>query len=217
VDPRAPRIKFCGITSLDDAQRAADLGAWAIGLIFHQPSPRRCDPEAAAEITAVLRRRLEIFGVWVNRPLDEVAELAEATGVTGLQLHGDEGPAYCSELARRTGCRVMKAARVRSRADVQALRAFSTDFHLLDSSAPGLPGGTGQTFDWSLVSGRRRPRQLVLSGGLTPGNVAEAIEAVRPWAVDVASGVEAEPGRKDPEKLAAFAAAVNATTESRAA
>ncbi|MEA2391331.1 MAG: phosphoribosylanthranilate isomerase [Solirubrobacteraceae bacterium] len=217
MESRAPRIKFCGVTNLDDAHRAADLGAWAIGLIFHGPSPRRCDPDAATAIVAALRRRLEIFGVWVNRPLDEVAELADATGVTGLQLHGDEGPVFCGELARRTGCKVMKAARVRSRADVQALRAFSTDYHLLDSSARGLPGGTGETFDWSLVSSRRRGPPLVLSGGLTPANVAEAIGAVRPWAVDVASGVEAEPGRKDPDKLAAFAAAVAATAQPEAA
>lgn len=217
MERQAPRIKFCGITSLDDARRAADLGAWAIGLIFHPQSPRRCEPDAAAEIAGALRRRLEIFGVWVNAHLDDVADLADATGITGLQLHGDEGPAYCSEAARRTGCKVMKAARVRSRADVQALRAFPTDFHLLDSGRGSAPGGSGETFDWSLVSGRRGGPPLVLSGGLTDRNVAEAIEAVRPWAVDVASGTEAEPGRKDPEKLAAFAAAVASTAQPEAA
>ena len=125
-----------------------------------------------------------------------------------LQFHGDEGPAYCSEAARRTGCKVIKAARVRSRADVQALAPFHTDYHLLDSYTAGVPGGTGETFSWEIARGRRSRVPMILSGGLNPDNVAEAIAVVRPYAVDVASGVELRPGRKDPDKLAAFAAAV---------
>lgn len=202
------RIKFCGITRGEDAEHAVSLGAWAIGLIFAERSPRRCDPAAGAEIAAALRRRAEVAGVFVNATLEEVTQTAESTGVTLLQLHGDEGPSYCSEAARRTGCKVIKAVRVRGRADLQALAAFHTDFHLLDSYVAGLPGGTGETFSWELARRHRGKTPVILSGGLTAENVAGAISAISPWAVDVASGVELAPGRKDPEKLEAFAAAV---------
>src|SRR5207245_922153 len=114
-------IKFCGITTLNDAELAAAAGAWAIGLIFWPRSPRRCDPTAAVEIAAALKRRVEVAGVFVNATLDHVTQIADAAGLTMLQLHGDEGPVYCGEAARRTGCKVIKAARVRTRADVQAL------------------------------------------------------------------------------------------------
>lgn len=205
------KIKFCGITNLKDAERAVAAGAWAIGLIFWPRSPRRCEPGAAAEIAAALRRRVEVAGVFVNATLDHVSETAEAVGFTMLQLHGDEGPAYCAEAARRTGCKVIKAVRVRSGADVQALTAFHTDYHLLDSYTAGVPGGTGETFAWEIARTHRGRTPVILSGGLTPDNVPEAIEAVRPFAVDVASGTEASPGVKDPDKLKAFAAAVRAT------
>jgi len=205
------KIKFCGITTLDDAERAVAAGAWAIGLIFWPRSPRRCRLERAAEIAAAVKRRAEVAGVFVNATLDHVAQTADAVGLTMLQFHGDEGPAYCAEAARRTGCKVIKAARVRSGADVQALAPFHTDFHLLDSYAAGVPGGTGETFSWEIARAHRGPGYrvpVILSGGLTPGNVADAIAAVAPYAVDVASGVEREPGRKDPDKLVAFADAV---------
>ena len=206
-------VKFCGITTLDDARRAADLGVWAIGLNFWPRSPRRCPRDVATEIAALLRRRTEVAGVFVNAPLDEVVRTAENVGLTMLQLHGDEGPAFCAEVARRTGCKVIKAARIRSRADIQALERFSTDFHLLDSYVPGTPGGTGQTFSWELARAHRGSVPVILSGGLTPANVVEAIETVRPFAVDVASGVEPDGGpatRKDPAKLEAFVEAVRA-------
>ncbi|HLY50348.1 MAG TPA: phosphoribosylanthranilate isomerase [Solirubrobacteraceae bacterium] len=198
------QVKFCGITNLEDAQRAADLGAWAIGLIFWPGSRRRCSFPAAAEIAAALRRRVEVVGVFVNPSLDDLTRRAEDVGLTMLQLHGDEGPAFCAEAARRTGCRVIKAVRVRSRAEIQGLASFHTDFHLLDSYAPGHPGGTGEVFAWELARGHRGPVPLILSGGLRPENVAEAISVVGPYAVDVASGVEREPGVKDPGKLEAF-------------
>ncbi len=207
----APKIKFCGITSMQDAERAAAAGAWALGLNFWPQSPRRCDPTVAAEIATVLKRRLQIAGVFVNADLDELAWSADSIGLTMIQLHGDEGPAFCAEVARRTGCKVIKAARVRSRADIQALSSFHTDYHLLDSYVPGWPGGTGETFAWELARAHRGPVPMILSGGLNADNVAEAIATVRPFAVDVASGVESAPGRKDPEMLLAFAAAVRAT------
>ncbi len=204
----APKIKLCGITSLDDARLAADVGAWAIGLIFWPRSPRRCDPGVAAEIGAALRRRVEVVGVFVNPPLEQLARAAEDVQLTTIQLHGDEGPTFCAEAARRTGCKVIKAARVRSGADIQALVPFHTDYHLLDSHVEGRRGGSGETFDWELARAHRGSVPVILSGGLRPENVAEAIAAVRPFAVDVASGVEASPGRKDPDKLKAFANAV---------
>ncbi len=204
------RVKFCGITALEDADRAVAQGAWAIGLIFWPQSGRRCDPDAAAEIAAAVKRRVEVAGVFVNATLDHVAEIADAVGLTMVQLHGDEGPVYCAEAARRTGCKVIKAVRVRSGADVQALSAFHTDYHLLDSYTAGVPGGSGETFAWELARAHRGTAPMILSGGLTPDNVGEAIAAVRPFAVDVASGVERAPGLKDPDKLQAFADAVRA-------
>jgi phosphoribosylanthranilate isomerase len=209
---RAPRIKFCGITRLEDAQRAVDAGAWAIGLILWPGSSRACDPTEAARISVALRRRVEIAGVFVNQSLDEVQRLADTLHLSLVQLHGDEGPSYCNEVARRTGAKVIKAQSVRLASDVVGIQAYHTDFHLLDTHREGLRGGTGETFDWSMLSHRHSKVPLILSGGLTPGNVAEAIERTRPFAVDVASGVESAPGIKDPDKIAAFAAAVRATT-----
>jgi phosphoribosylanthranilate isomerase len=208
---RPPRIKFCGITSLDDARLAVEAGAWALGVILFPGSPRRCELPEAERVARALRRQAEICGVFVNAPLDEVAAVADGVGLTMVQLHGDEGPAYCAEVARRTGAKVMKAARVRTGADVAALERFHTDLHLLDAHQPGRWGGTGETFDWELVRQRRTDVPFVLSGGLTPENVAAAIEATHPYAVDTASGTEARPGVKDPDKLRAFAAAVAST------
>jgi phosphoribosylanthranilate isomerase len=207
------RVKICGIANADDARLAAEHGAWALGMIFWPQSPRRCEVEEAEAIGAELRRELELTGVFVNASLDEVADTADRAALTILQLHGDEGPAYCREAARRTGCRVMKAARVRGPADVTALRAFGTDFHLLDAYVPQTPGGTGESFNWELARRHRGPAPVVLSGGLTPDNVGRAIEMAAPFAVDTASGTEAEPGRKEPAKLTAFFRAVAAADE----
>jgi phosphoribosylanthranilate isomerase len=197
---------------------AAESGAWAIGLIFWPESPRACEPDEAAAIAAELRRAdTELAGVFVNATLDEVALTADRVGLTLLQLHGDEGPAYCREAARRTGCRVMKAARVKDAASIRRLEPFRTDFHLLDAHAAGMPGGTGTTFDWDLVRERPTAVPLVLSGGLIPENVGEGIAAVHPFAVDTASGTEAAPGVKDPRKVAAFFRAVAAADREGAA
>ncbi len=210
----APKMKFCGITNVSDAERAVSAGAWAVGLIFWPCSPRRCTPEDAAEIAAALKRRAEVVGVFVNPTLDELARSVDTIGLTMLQLHGDEGPSFCAEAARRTGAKVIKAVRVRSGADIQALGAFHTDYHLLDSHAAGRRGGTGETFSWELARAHRGSVPLILSGGLNPDNVAEAIAVVRPFAVDVASGVEmagGPPTRKDPARMEAFADAVRSS------
>lgn len=204
----APKVKFCGVTNARDAEQAVAAGAWAVGVILWSHSPRRCEPSAATEIASMLKRRVEVVGVFVNPTLEELTQTADAIELTMLQLHGDEGPVFCAEAARRTGCKVIKAVRARSRAAIQALAAFHTDFHLLDSHVPGMRGGSGETFEWELARGRRAKAPLILSGGLTPGNVAGAIAAVHPFAVDVASGVELSPGHKDPDKLRAFGEAV---------
>ena len=210
------RVKTCGITNLEDARQCVDRGAWALGLIFWPGSPRRCAIEDAEQIGAALHRRVELAGVFVNATLDEVAATADRAGLTLLQLHGDEGPAYCAEAGRRTGCKVMKAVRVKDAAQVRALRAFHTDYHLLDAYVPGSPGGTGEAFNWELGRLHEGPAEVVLSGGLTPDNVAEAIAATRPFAVDTASGTEASPGRKDPRRLEAFFRAVEAADRAHA-
>jgi phosphoribosylanthranilate isomerase len=198
------KVKVCGITNLADAEHAANHGAWAIGLIHHPDSPRFVQPELAEEIGAALKRRCEIAGVFVNSTLDEVIDAAERENLTLLQFHGEEGPAFCVEAGRRTGAKVIKAMRVTSAADVQAAEAFRTDFHLFDAYWHGIHGGTGESFDWDLVAKRHSKVPMVLAGGLTAENVAGAVELVKPFAVDVVSGVEAEPGRKDHAKVQAF-------------
>ncbi|MBS1884094.1 MAG: phosphoribosylanthranilate isomerase [Actinobacteria bacterium] len=199
------RVKFCGITNLDDAAEAVRLGAWAIGLIHWEASPRHVDPATAAEIAAAFRRKAEIVGVFVNPTLAEVARAVEDEQLSMVQLNGEEGASFCAEIARRTGVKVIKAIHVASAADIHAAEAYRTDFHLFDRRARGLPGGTGESFDWELLRNRVRSEvPAILAGGLRPDNVAAAIELVHPYAVDVASGVEAEPGRKDHAAMAAF-------------
>lgn len=205
------RVKICGVTRLADAELAALLGAWAIGMVFYQPSPRRCSLAEAARISAALRRRVQLAGVFVNAPLQEVVQIVELLQLSIVQLHGDEGPSFCAEVARRTGAKVCKAVQVADAGDVRDIERFHVDFHLLDargSSERALRGGTGQTFDWSLIAQRRSKVPLLLSGGLTPENVAAAIAAIHPFAVDTASGVEAAPGIKDPQRMRAFCACV---------
>jgi phosphoribosylanthranilate isomerase len=204
------KVKICGITRPEDAELAVSLGAWALGFILWPQSKRAADPAVAAGIARALRRRpVELVGVFVNQPLDEIEGYADALGLTHVQLHGDEGPAFCAAVAQRTGAKVIKAHRIAHAADLRDLERFHTDLHLLDTAVEGLRGGSGQTWDWSLLAGRRSTTPFLLSGGLTPDNVGEAIAAVHPWGVDVASGTEASPGVKDAEKLEAFFAAVN--------
>ncbi|HEY2536808.1 MAG TPA: phosphoribosylanthranilate isomerase [Solirubrobacteraceae bacterium] len=210
-----PKIKICGITDLHDAELAVELGAWAIGMVFYEHSPRGCSAEQALKISATLRRRVELCGVFVDASLEELTERSEELSLTMLQLHGEEGPAFCAEARRRTGARVIKAVQVAGPGDVRALERYHVDFHLADARARtpakrDLRGGTGETFDWSLLTARRSRIPLILSGGLDAGNVAVAAERVHPYAVDTASGTERAPGHKDEAKLRAFFAAVRA-------
>ena len=186
------RAKICGITSREDAELAVGLGAWAIGLIRWARSPRVCDAATAAAIVGEQRRRAACVGVFVNATLDELAAEADAIGFTHLQLHGDEGPQFCAEAARRTGCKIIKAEQVATEGDIRRLERFRTDFHLLDAAAGHLRGGSGRVWDWNMLAARRSKVPLILSGGLGPDNVAEAIEAASPYAVDSAA-VEASP------------------------
>jgi phosphoribosylanthranilate isomerase len=207
------RVKVCGITNLEDAELAVSFGAWTLGMIFYDGSPRRCSLEQAQQIAATLRRKVALCGVFVNAPLDEIAQTSQEVGLSMVQLHGEEGPSFCAEVARRTGARIVKAAQVSGPGDVRDLERFHVDFHLLDARArspenASLRGGTGETFDWGLLAARGSKVPLILSGGLNAPNVAEAIEISNPYAVDTASGTESAPGHKDPQKLRDFFDAV---------
>jgi phosphoribosylanthranilate isomerase len=206
------RVKICGVTNLDDAAEAVRLGAWAIGLIHYDKSPRHCEPAEAVRIAAAFRRKCEVVGVFVNPELDEVTKAVEDAGLTMVQLNGEEGTAFCAEVARRTGVKVIKAIHVASAADIHGAEAHRTDFHLFDRRSKGLWGGSGESFDWGLLRAHRSEVPAIVAGGLRPENVAEAIAVPHPYAVDVASGVEAAPGRKDHAAMAAFFEAAKAAS-----
>lgn len=204
------RVKICGLTDPAQAIACAELGVWAVGLVLWPESPRFCKPEAAEEIGQLLKRRVAVVGVFVDQALDEIAWAADRFGLTHVQLHGHEGPAFCSEVARRTGCKVIKAVQVRDAAQVRSLRPYRVDYHLLDAFVAGVPGGSGHTFNWELARLHHGGVPVILAGGLTPDNVGQAIATVRPFAVDVSSGVERAPGDKDLARVRAFVRAVAA-------
>ncbi|MBI4794657.1 MAG: phosphoribosylanthranilate isomerase [Deltaproteobacteria bacterium] len=200
------RIKICGITNIEDALLAADLGADALGFIFYPPSPRSVAPDAAKAIIAQLPPFVTTVGVFVDEDAATVKELAAQVGLDWLQFHGRETPEYCRGLGRR----LIKVFRIRdedSLADLAAYRRVVQAL-LLDTYKKGQVGGTGETFNWDLARQARKYGPIILAGGLTPENVAQAIATAQPQAVDVASGVEAAPGKKDPEKLRAFIEAI---------
>ena len=198
------RVKICGLTRPQDAALAVSLGAWALGVIFASESPRRVGREQAAAVLGPASTGVERVGVFVNAGLDEIVETARACGLTAVQLHGDESPGECLEVGRSTGCLVIKALRVAGPESLAGVVSFDTDFILLDTYQPERHGGTGEVFDWSLAAAlpaSARGDRLILSGGLNPDNIAEAVRAVAPLAVDVGSGVESAPGIKDPETM----------------
>ncbi|MCL6566344.1 MAG: phosphoribosylanthranilate isomerase [Acidobacteriia bacterium] len=197
------RVKICGITSWRDARLALEAGADALGFNFYPLSPRYLEPVAAARIIRRLPRGAAAVGVFVDTPTEQILHIVQTSGVTLVQLHGRENPAQVAALARH--CPVIKAFRVRNGFRTARLLNFpaATAF-LLDGFSRKLPGGTGTRFDWRIAARARRYGAIILSGGLTPENVAAAIAQVHPAAVDVCSGVEASPGKKDPARLRAL-------------
>lgn len=194
------KVKVCGITNLRDAQAAAGFGADALGFIFAD-SPRRISPEKAQAIIRKLGPFVTTVGVFVNRPVREILQTAEALGLDAVQLHGDETETYTKKLGC---CKVIKAFRVGEGTDWNRIHRFPADAYLFDTKIPGRYGGSGRTFDWKPLKRRNFPRPVILSGGLNPGNVAAAIRMLLPYGVDVSSGVEKKPGIKDHALLSAF-------------
>jgi phosphoribosylanthranilate isomerase len=195
------RVKICGITNLADAQVAAEAGADALGFVFYEKSPRFVSMKTAAEISRALPPFIMRVGVFVNPPKELVLKAVAECGLTLLQFHGDEPPEFCAQF----GLMSMKAFRIRDAGSLKDLPKYKTDAWLLDAYSSDTLGGTGGVFNWDLaVEAQKTGRPIFLAGGLTPGNVAEAIRKVQPFGVDVSSGVESSPGKKDHAKVRAF-------------
>jgi len=203
------RVKVCGITSLEDARLAIDCGADELGLNLIAASPRALDPPAARQIVRALAGQVTVVGVVADLPPSEALHLRQTVGLDWLQLHGHEPPQWLDPLLPGA----YKALRIAGPPDVEQAARYGGDRLLVDAKVSGRLGGTGTSFDWSLVRQLASERQLVLAGGLRPDNVARAVAEVRPWAVDVASGVEVEgqPRRKDPIRMQRFMEQVRAT------
>jgi phosphoribosylanthranilate isomerase len=195
------RVKICGITNVNDAMTAVEAGADALGFVFSRASPRYVTSGTAAEIIRALPPFISKVGVFVDPGEELVRNTVHDCGLDTLQFHGDESPAFC----RQFGAKVVKAFRVRDAESLRALVQYHAETWLLDSYVPGKPGGTGEQFNWALAGKAiQLGRPVILAGGLTAENVARAVREVRPFAIDVSSGVEARPGKKDPQKLKAF-------------
>jgi phosphoribosylanthranilate isomerase len=194
------KVKICGITSLDDALMAAEAGADALGFVFYDKSPRNINPLAAASIIAKLPPFIQTVGLFVNEELEKVNWTADYCGLDLVQFHGEETPEDCLEVNRR----VIKAFRIQSIVSIDPLKKYNVSGYLLDAWCPDCYGGTGKTFNWELAAAARHYGPIILAGGLTPENVAEAIRQVQPYAVDVSSGVETEPGKKEKAKVREF-------------
>lgn len=199
------KVKICGITSLEDAQLAAAFGAEMLGFNFYLKSKRYVLPEKVRGFVEHIDDSIIKVGVFVNPSVEEIAAVRTTADLDAIQLHGDETTDFIAKLREKMDVRIIKAVRVGTEIDLDAIRAFGADDLLLDAFSPAEYGGTGRTFDWKIIGNSPDLRaNLFLAGGLIPDNVAEAIRTVRPYAVDVASGVESSPGKKDPKKLEAF-------------
>ena len=194
------KVKICGNTNLDDAMAAVQAGADALGFVFYAKSPRAVDSKTAAEIISRLPPFVVPVGVFVNEDLSVVRRIMEECNIPLAQLHGEESPQYCAELGRS----VIKAIRIRDSRDLERMAGYQVSGFVLDAFVEGTPGGTGVTIDWDLAAQAQMLGPIILAGGLTPDNVLEAVRQVRPYAVDVTSGVEASPGKKDHAKVQAF-------------
>ncbi len=204
----AVRVKICGITRLEDALFAAKAGADALGFVFYDKSPRHVTAAQAATVCRALPPFITRVGLFVDASAEFVQSVLQTVPLDLLQFHGDETPAYCAQFGKA----YIKAVRVTAATD---LLKYAADFDaasglLLDACVAGVPGGTGEVFDWKLIP-ENLPKPIVLSGGLTPGNVGDAVRQTRPWAVDVSSGVESAKGIKDMHKVAQFIANAKAS------
>jgi phosphoribosylanthranilate isomerase len=206
-------VKVCGVTTIGDAVACVDLGASAIGVNFVASSPRRVDVARAREIARAVRGRAIVVGVVADLGVDDMRALVRDAELDCLQLHGDESPAILAPLLPHA----YKAVRVATADDVSRARTYGGEHVLVDAKVDGALGGTGASFDWSLVTELARERKLTLAGGLRPDNVAEAVRVVAPYCVDVASGVERAPGIKDLDLVRAFVAAASSPSLPRAA
>jgi len=206
------KVKICGITNVPDAIAATEAGADVLGFVFHEKSPRFLTIEAAAQIIRELPPQVLKAGVFVNSPKDVVTRAAQECGLNLLQFHGEETPEYCLQF----GLPSIKEFRIRDAASLESLPAYKTHAWLLDAYSPSQRGGTGETFNWALAAEAPKPgRPIFLAGGLTPENVSDAIRQVRPYGVDVSSGVEKAPRFKDHAKLKAFIEAAKAVNLSK--
>ena len=205
------RIKVCGITEPEDARIAVAAGADGLGFIFVPQSPRHIDPDMVRKITRELPPLVDAVGVFVDEEMEVVEEIMQYCCLSFIQLHGSETPDYCEKIS----CRVMKSFSIgqATKSEDFAPYAEAVSGFLLDTFHKDMAGGTGQTFDWQLLEHIKPPGPIVLAGGLTPDNVGDAIRQVKPFAVDVNSGVEYQPGRKDPDKLRSFVQAVRKADE----
>ncbi len=194
------KVKICGITNLEDALTAIDAGADALGFVFHPKSPRHVFPEQAAAIIRHLPPFVQTVGLFVDEPLDMVNATVDQCGLDLVQLHGVEKPGYCDSIRRR----VIKTFRMKDITSLEPMRDYRVAAFLLDAWSPAAHGGTGQTFNWEIAACAAQSNRIILAGGLTPGNVAEAVRKVRPYGVDVSSGVESGPGKKDSCRIVDF-------------
>lgn len=199
------RVKICGITSIEDALAAVDSGADALGFVFYDRSPRKVAPEAAAEIVAALPPFVTKVGVFVDSPLEMIDEIVSFCKLDSVQLHGQESPEFCRALFPR----VVKAFRVNGYGTVDEVGKYRAAAYLLDAYHPAIVGGTGETFDWEIARTIGATRRVILAGGLNAANVRQAIATVKPYGVDVSTGVESSPGKKDAELVRAFIKAVH--------
>lgn len=200
------KIKICGITNKIDAVAAAGLGVDMLGFVFYAKSKRSVDPKLARDIAGELPDSVMKVGVFVDEDKSKVLDIAADVSLDMLQLHGEETPEYCAELKKEY--KVMKAFRVKDRFSLKKVNDYSADYYLFDSYAKALAGGTGKTFDWKVLKDFEVLKPFILSGGLDPENVSKAIIEISPYGVDVSSGVESSPGKKDMELVKKFVANV---------
>ena len=194
------KVKICGMTQLKDALFAVEQGVDAVGFIFYKKSPRAVTMKTVREIIKKLPPLVETVGVFVNESAERVNKTADYCGLDLVQLHGEESPAFCRKIHRR----VIKVFRVKDLQSIKQLEKYPVSGFLLDTFSDNLHGGTGKTFDWNLALPAKKMGPVILAGGLTPRNILQAVRQVRPYGVDVCSGVEKSPGIKDLEKIRAF-------------